>query len=296
MAKKKKELLQIGIVIAIVIGAYLYFNQSASGDNFLTITYYRNGVPVQVQFPQSVIGGTPGITDITVTATITNTGQIPLTCKFSDGTPNPLKIAMPTTILNVPVSGSASITTTKIPIAQFEGTSPSFWAKVGCDYTYAGTTKSLYKEGTLNLGPITADLMASFNVGFTTWTGGSSGGSGGTCNVAGTSCSLIYAQSTASDSTCCSGTCNKVSQTGTNYNSHDICSAGGNLAGGNWQFNKAMCPTGTYCQIYYASGGGLQVQYTDDFNTVGCWPGACNVGTTCPNNDWVLYHVISQCS
>ena len=190
--------IQTMVLIAIMIGIayYLYTGGFIGTSNLMTVQYYRNGIMV----PASIVGGVEGVTDITLTANVKNTGQLPLQCYVLSATPT--AFIMPASKYPVAKGGTGAITSSLISVAQYDGTSPTFWTKIGCDYTYAGVTKVLTKEGSITLA-IQADPVANFDINLTSSSGSGTGGStptpNATCLNAGSGCSL--------GSECCSNSC-----------------------------------------------------------------------------------------
>lgn len=226
-------------MIAVIVLAGIGYGAYASGllgsaNSMLSVGYYRNGVEITPMFPFSVIGDVDGVTDITLTAKVTNTGELPLSCRVIDTSPSELVIAE---TVNVPVSGVGEMTSSLISVASFEGTTPTFWVKAQCDYTYAGQVESLYKEGSLSL-TVEPDPVAGFVLDFESSTGETGGGTepdpdpeDPTCLTTGTGCVL--------GSDCCSNTCTST----------EIVYAFANIGGPSGIFT-GDCGSSTGCSIY----------------------------------------------
>ena len=185
-----------------------------------------------------MINGAQGVYGISITATIVNTGQLPLTCSVASATPSAFGTAMPTTSINVPVGGSNSITSAVMTTTQWDNTTQTFTINENCQYTYAGATKTLTKQATMSLA-IASDPTAGYSLNVTSSAGGSGGGSTGSCFTTGTTCTQ--------GSDCCSSNCKNIT-TSSSY-SWTVTSSDSYYA------SMCQCSQYNYCYVYGCGAG-----------------------------------------
>ncbi len=204
--KNKKTLIATMLSIVLTsgcLGISGIFVPGIGTNDFLSVKLYRNGEQI---YPPilSVVGSAEGVTEMSLISTIKNTGNITLFCSIIETSPS--QFIKPTTEVLVPIGGSNVIESPLIGTAQFEGTTPIFWAKAKCDYTYADEIKTLYLEGNTKV-KIDADPVAGATMELVSSVGTGEGGATPdptpdpepVCLVAGTTCSI--------NSDCCSNSC-----------------------------------------------------------------------------------------
>jgi hypothetical protein len=108
-------------------------------SDFLTVRMFSNGTEVKPLY--SIVGTTPGITDIMISANINNTGDFGLTCVPFVATPSGFATAMVGKSLVVPVGRMLSMSSNLISVAQYESTIPTrFSLNVSCSNSTYGYT------------------------------------------------------------------------------------------------------------------------------------------------------------
>ncbi len=122
--KYKKKIYIVWIVLIIlVVGLIFYFNQDKFEVSFL---------------PLSVVGGISGVSELDLTVTVENTGNVALTCIPLSATPVIFDSALAKTAKVVPITGTKKVswTSNKISVSQFEGLpSPDrFEVIIRCSY------------------------------------------------------------------------------------------------------------------------------------------------------------------
>lgn len=179
--------------IALIALAFIYF-QPDLDDSLLEARYYDSSMNRLF----SIVGDVEGVSYIDFVATVTNTGELPLTVSIDQATPPALSSAL--TVSNEPLAPGETreFTSDVIDVAPFEGSIQEFFVRVRADYTYGGSTDSIYKEGSVTL-QILEDPDADFTLGFTSSVGSEGTGTNGTCSSSGASCS--------DGSECCSESC-----------------------------------------------------------------------------------------
>ena len=123
MKKKNKKYLLIAVIIGIILVlGYLIFNSS---DPFKVNLF-------------SIVGGTPGVSEMDLTITVENTGNVALTCTPVSATPIAFDSALDKSSKVVPITGTkkASWTSNKISTSQFEGlpNPDRFEVTIRCSY------------------------------------------------------------------------------------------------------------------------------------------------------------------
>jgi len=114
----------------------------------------------------SIVGTTPGVSDIDFTITVPNTGSYALSCDLVSLSPTPLNNAVTKTTKQIQIGGKTAWTSSKIPVAQFESTtSTNFNATVRCSYNPgSGVTYLPDKVGSISLSIKSESSGASFEV------------------------------------------------------------------------------------------------------------------------------------
>lgn len=173
MQKHKRNKIIIFSVIAVIlllagVGTYLLIDKASSQTRMLVVSGYYNAAGEKISgTKQSIVGGVTGVSYIDLTATLTNTGDIPLTCNIVSATPSAADFAFTKTQKSLPVSGKAAWTSAKISVAPFESeTTPTTFTIVArCSYVSGTQTITLPdKSATLSIS-IKSEGTAGFEIG-----------------------------------------------------------------------------------------------------------------------------------
>ena len=173
MQKHKRNKIIIVSVIAVIlllagIGTYLLVDKNTSQTRMLVVSGYYNAAGEKISgTKQSIVGGVTGVSYIDLTATLTNTGDIPLTCNIVSASPTAADTAFVKTQKSLPVSGKAAWTSDKISVAPFESeTTPTTFTIVArCSYVSGSQTITLPdKSATLSIS-IKSEGTAGFVIG-----------------------------------------------------------------------------------------------------------------------------------
>jgi hypothetical protein len=180
--------LAVAAVLVLVPGLLMY-------DNFLKVLYYDvHGNPLQS--PYSIVGGSEGVSQIAIMATVQNTGQIPIDVTIVSASPGVLQTAFSGKSAHVEPGAIQTITSSMFPTAQFEGQTVDFSVTVMGSYTYAGQAKTISKSGSISVR-VDADRVAAFTLSVDDGLGTQY-----TCVTSGTTCSGSSTASCCSPSTC----------------------------------------------------------------------------------------------
>jgi hypothetical protein len=191
------------ILGVLLIGGYLvYASSNASAGGFLSLNYFdKNGNPISTfHFPwqASVVNGVQGVSTFTVTATVDNTGEVPLTVTIPTASPAVVQTAFAGKSVTVAVGETKTITSNAITASQFEGTTTNIAATASGAYTYAGNAGTITKSGTTAI-TVSHDLVAGFTFGIGTGLGTSPPAN---CVNTGTTCAGSATATCCSPSTC----------------------------------------------------------------------------------------------
>ena len=177
----EKNTTNIVIIIALIaLAAFLFMkkempttpttNINVGSTDFLQVRFYDdqgNLISSSKQDLQSVVQGISGVSQIDFTTTVQNTGTTALTCTLGIFTPSSFDASMPKSVKNVVVGGSASWTSAKIGVAQFEPLVQPvrFTAVASCTYVVGTTTFTVGpRSGFIDLTITAESTTGNFNI------------------------------------------------------------------------------------------------------------------------------------
>lgn len=163
MRKKVTGWIVFGILGLLVVFLFFYFATDIfkpSNKSLLTFRAYdASGNLISSQDSLSVVNNVPGISSIDLSINVKNTGDVALLCRIKNANPAEFAEALPATNLSIKKGKTESWTSNLIPVAQFEGNTPTlFSATVICAY-YDNKTDSYVdiKETSASL-PLTIEF------------------------------------------------------------------------------------------------------------------------------------------
>lgn len=140
---------------------------NSQGNDFMSIKMYdQNKNEVKVPGTFAIVNNVPGVSFITITTTLTNTGNSALSCDLISLTPSQFSSAITSGTKTVLVGGRAAWTSGFIDVSNFVGQSqPTIFNATGrCTYNSGGTQTTLSdKTGSLSI-TIFPEAGAGFDI------------------------------------------------------------------------------------------------------------------------------------
>lgn len=134
------------VVILLVAGGafYIYSNSHpAAQEGVIGVIYYDQNNHVINPNTFSVVNGVTNVVSVAFNINARNTGTAALTCNLGSISPTAFNSAISKTTKNIGVGQTGTWTSALIPVAQFEGMSPTFSAQVNCSFALGTATVNL---------------------------------------------------------------------------------------------------------------------------------------------------------
>lgn len=176
--KKKKQknknmivyLIIISLILLIAFASIRYSskdNETEENKGILSVKFYSNGIEVKPNpGTLSIVGTTPGVTDMVFTVTLTNTGSYALTCNIISAIPSSLSSSINKDEKVILVGSKQAWTSGLLSTSQFESSVATlFNVTARCNYNSGSSIATLPdKIGSLSLLIRPDSSGASFNI------------------------------------------------------------------------------------------------------------------------------------